>query len=185
MLKTLRHIPAKPLCAEDPDVWTQILDLINNDTYSTITTTDRLTSQDYSLLPDFAPKLGPVSCLEESFASEIDFSPEELDFLSQSLLNDEALDFLSQSLLNDEAYISKDTLSDCIQQKLVINTPQAAKKSPEKKRRLCTMEECGRIDRGHGLCGTHGGGRKCNVPDCPKASRKKGLCCGHYRKTKF
>ena len=49
-------------------------------------------------------------------------------------------------------------------------------------RRLCMISGCGRIDRGHGLCGAHGGGKRCSVELCEKASRKSGLCTLHFRR---
>ena len=134
-----------------------------DDKYLSITTTPKsILQHQYSMLHVFTAKLDPIPFSEESVASEFDFSFEELDFLFKT---------------EDEETSILDIFTDCIQS----TNPQATKKSPEKKSRVCTIDGCERINRGHGLCGTHGGGRRCSVPNCPKASRKKGFCCGHYR----
>lgn len=49
------------------------------------------------------------------------------------------------------------------------------------RRRLCQRPECKRVDRGRGLCGAHGGGKRCFAKFCGKASRKYGLCTFHFR----
>lgn len=50
-------------------------------------------------------------------------------------------------------------------------------------RRLCCWPDCERVDRGRGLCGYHGGGKRCSAELCEKASRKSGLCASHYHVT--
>ena len=62
------------------------------------------------------------------------------------------------------------------QQLATIISPKKVKRS-----RLCQQPGCIKIDRGHGLCGAHGGGKRCSAEFCTKASRKWGLCTFHFR----
>ena len=150
-----------PLC-EDQNVWTEILDIIDEETCCLTFARDDL-QHHFSLLPD---SIGdPISFSEEKTTTAVssDFSFQELDFLS--------------NLVEDEnAFSAVAFKSDSPPKIDLVKTT-----STKKHRRVCTMDGCDRIDRGHGLCGTHGGGRRCSVPNCSKASRKRGLCCGHYR----
>ncbi|CAK4689502.1 hypothetical protein AeMF1_001405 [Aphanomyces euteiches] len=49
----------------------------------------------------------------------------------------------------------------------------------DKNRRLCKMVGCQRRSRSHGLCISHGGGRRCAVAGCGKSSQGGNLCIKH------
>ncbi|KAF0690755.1 Aste57867_17874 [Aphanomyces stellatus] len=49
----------------------------------------------------------------------------------------------------------------------------------DKNRRLCKMVGCQRRSRSHGLCISHGGGRRCAVDGCGKSSQGGNLCIKH------
>ncbi|RHY85643.1 hypothetical protein DYB37_010876 [Aphanomyces astaci] len=49
----------------------------------------------------------------------------------------------------------------------------------DKNRRLCKMTGCQRRSRSHGLCISHGGGRRCAVDGCGKSSQGGNLCIKH------
>ncbi|OQR86844.1 hypothetical protein ACHHYP_09837, partial [Achlya hypogyna] len=48
-----------------------------------------------------------------------------------------------------------------------------------KNRRLCKMEGCHKRSRSHGLCISHGGGRRCAADGCNKSSQGGNLCIKH------
>ena len=66
------------------------------------------------------------------------------------------------------------------EQPLIVQRPKVKRTSPGKFRRLCQRPTCGKIDRGHGFCGAHGGGKRCSMELCEKASRKRGFCTFHF-----
>lgn len=55
-------------------------------------------------------------------------------------------------------------------------TPSASKK---KNRRLCQHPGCVKRSRSHGLCITHGGGKRCQISGCNKSSQGGDLCIRH------
>ncbi|TFJ81449.1 hypothetical protein NSK_007410 [Nannochloropsis salina CCMP1776] len=49
-----------------------------------------------------------------------------------------------------------------------------------RKKRLCQVVGCGKLDKGRGYCKGHGGGTRCQAGQCPKSARgSSGLCIEH------
>lgn len=113
---------------------------------------------------------------DESLLSPIPFtddSPYIPSFENEELLFLHHLDFLS-----DPSPTARDEVPPVPASPLQLSISRRPTKT---KRRSCQVEGCTRVDRGHGRCGSHGGGRRCRIEYCLKASRKKGLCCKHFR----
>lgn len=130
---------------------------------------------------DEMPTPDPIHFSKETVATPTKFSFSELDFLSCVAQDEDAFD-LNCGL----DHLDHENQQNSVSKPVVIPSQRLnlVKKNPaKKKRRICRIDGCDRLDRGLGMCGTHGGGRRCRVPNCSKASRKKGLCCGHYRDT--
>ena len=132
-----------------------------------------------SLLPDSMEdisRLNPISFSQE----RAEFSFQELDFLSNPVGDNDVfkVDALFTSKTSGYAF---NHLEKNVNEKLAVKQFDSLKQpQTNKKRRICQIAGCKRLDRGRRFCGTHGGGRRCSVLDCFKASRKKGLSCGYY-----
>lgn len=107
----------------------------------------------------------------------LDFLAEPVDLLLEPELFLIMQDFLSSSSSPSPASSSHSLEEE--EEEVASQRNDGQSKDPH--HRQCKIKDCTRVNRGFGLCGFHGGGKRCHVDKCDKASRKKGMCSGHFR----
>ena len=105
------------------------------------------------------------------------FSPNDVRFLVDTLSHLIDTESVPSSPESSSSSLLPQTKQE--QKESIITSPKVKKSLSGKPRRLCKLPGCGKVDRGHGLCGGHGGGKRCKL--CTKAARKSGLCTRHFR----